>query len=109
MATNCANRRPMRLGAFASSLRTFAISHVPWCPGHRAQGENEVLGVSSRDISENSNERFAGTAFGSGFVAPFDPAAEEIFSARLTRFEATSASPRRSPQSAWHRPARPQD
>lgn len=42
--------------------------------------ENEVSGLSSRDINENSNEYFAGSVFGSGFIAPFDPAAEKIFS-----------------------------
>src|SRR5207237_7359755 len=86
MATNWANRRPIRPGAFASNLRTFAISHVPWRPGHRAHPENGLSGLSSRDSSENSNARFAGTASGSGFIAPFDRAAKKFFSARFGRF-----------------------
>jgi hypothetical protein len=80
MATNCANRRPMRPGAFASSLRTFAIAHVPWRPGHRARRKDDPSELSSRDISENSNGCFAGTVSGSRFIATFDPAAEKIFS-----------------------------
>jgi hypothetical protein len=80
MATNWANRRPIRPGAFANSLRTFAISHVPWCPGHRAHEKDDLSALSSRDISENSNVRFAGTGFGSGFIVLFHLAAEKIFS-----------------------------
>jgi hypothetical protein len=87
MATNCANRRPIRPGAFASNLRTFAIAHVPWCPGHRAHRENDVSALSSRDSYENSNGRIAGTALGSGFIASFDPAAEKIFSPVSDHFD----------------------
>ena len=83
MATNCANRRLIRPGAFASSLRTLAISCVPWRPGHRAHGKDDLSGLSSRDISENSNARFAGTPFRSGFIALLDAAAEKIFSIDL--------------------------
>jgi hypothetical protein len=46
----------------------------------RPHREDEGSGLSSRDIVENSNERFAETGFGSGFIVPFDPAAAKIFS-----------------------------
>jgi hypothetical protein len=49
-------------------------------PHDQPQEENDVLALSSRDISENSNERFAGRRPGSGFIAVFDPPAEKIFS-----------------------------
>ena len=81
MATNWANRRPILDGALRNSFRTLAISHVPWRPGHRAHSENGPYRLSSRDISENSNARFADSGFRCGIFAPFRPAAEEFFAA----------------------------
>ncbi len=86
MATNWANRRPMRPGAFASSLRTFAIAQIPCGPDHRPHPENDVSGLSSRDISENSNARFAGAGFGSGFIALPGLPTKKFFSAQSGPF-----------------------
>ena len=60
-------------------------SHVPWCPGHRAHRKDDLCGLSSRDISENSNGCFVGAACGSGFIAPQEPVAKKFFSARFGR------------------------
>jgi hypothetical protein len=83
MATNCANRRLILPGAFASSLRTFAISDVPWRPGLRAHRKDDLSKLSSRDISQNSNGRFVGTLFRSEIIALLGPTAEKTFSADL--------------------------
>ena len=84
MATNSANRRPIRPGTVASNLRTFAIAQISlWGRNNRPHRENELSALSSRDISENSNERIAGAGFGSRFVAQFKPVAEKIFSPDL--------------------------
>jgi hypothetical protein len=49
--------------------------------------EDDASGLSSRDISENSNERFAGRLSGSGFIAWAGPAAKNSFSAEFGRFQ----------------------
>jgi hypothetical protein len=46
----------------------------------RAHRENGLNPLPSRDVWENSNTRFVRMPIGSGFIALFDPAADEIFS-----------------------------
>jgi hypothetical protein len=48
-------------------------------PGTGRTMENGLTGLTSRDVYENSNARFVGEPFGSGFIAVIEPAAEEIF------------------------------
>jgi hypothetical protein len=45
--------------------------------------ENGLTGLTCRDVYENSNARFAGAPFGSGFIAAILPATREIFSPGL--------------------------
>ena len=55
-------------------------------PDNRPRMEDDVPGLSSRDISENSNAGFAGGAFRSGFIAWLGQAAKKSFSAQSGRF-----------------------
>ncbi|MBR1274781.1 hypothetical protein [Bradyrhizobium sp. AUGA SZCCT0283] len=48
--------------------------------GTRAHLENGLTRLTSRDVWENSNARFVRRLFGSGFIAPIDLPADEIFS-----------------------------
>ena len=45
----------------------------------RAHRENGLKPLTSRDVWENSNARFAQMPIGSGFIALFGPATDEIF------------------------------
>ena len=49
----------------------------------QAHKENGLEPLTSRDLWENSNARFVQTPIDSGFIAVFDPAADEIFSPDL--------------------------
>jgi hypothetical protein len=51
--------------------------------GTKAQTENGLKPLTSRDPYENSNTRFVRTPIDSGFIALFDPVADEIFSPDL--------------------------
>jgi hypothetical protein len=48
--------------------------------GTRALTENGLKRLTSRDVRENSNARFVRRLIGSGFIAPIDLPADEIFS-----------------------------
>jgi hypothetical protein len=58
--------------------------------------ENGLTGLTSRDAWENSNARFVRRLIGSGFIAPIDPPADEIFSGILAKGPVPSRPPRPS-------------
>jgi hypothetical protein len=63
-----------------------AFLDLPCAPENDLDGrcrENGLKLLTSRDVRENSNARFVRTPIGSGFIALFDPAADEIFSRSL--------------------------
>jgi len=81
MATIWAIRRPIRDDAPRSNEWTCRISSSSICAGGTtAHAENGPKPLTSRDVWENSNARFVQTPIGSGFIALFDPVADEIFS-----------------------------
>jgi hypothetical protein len=87
MATIWASRRPIRDGALRSNERTCAISHFPTAPLHQGWRtlEHGLLPLTSRDVRENSNARFAPRPNGSEIIATIGPRAKEIFSPDLGR------------------------
>ncbi|WP_157676628.1 hypothetical protein [Afipia sp. GAS231] len=85
MATIWDSRRPIRDGAPRSNERICCISHLPSAPVEQSFQqwrtiENGLARQTSRDVCENSNARTVRTPAGSGFIAPIEPAAGEIFS-----------------------------
>ena len=90
-------RRSGPAGVRSGTMRRAAMNepvaslHLPMRRRTKAHRENGLTPLTSRDPWENSNARFVRTPIGSGFIAVFDPAADEIFSPVFGRRSAQAA------------------